>query len=193
MSRRNYSDKEKADALAVLKANGDNILRTSKDTGIPITTLWNWTRDRCGMNPDISIMGNDSKEELSNIFERVARKYLAHSESDLAVSSTYGNVAVMAAATATDKMQLLRGKPTEISGDESSTKTTLLTLIAFSAKEQGISESEVEKSFQRNYANKSHPLYNSELDPTVHPEVWKSGNLLNESADSEPEPTDAVS
>ena len=48
------------------------------------------------------------------MFERVARIYLGHAETDTVVAKTGGQAAVIAAAAATDKSQLLRGKPTNI-------------------------------------------------------------------------------
>ncbi len=53
---------------------------------------------------------------LDDLFERVARKYLAHALNSEVVKEAKGKEAVIAAATATDKMRLLRDLPTEIVG-----------------------------------------------------------------------------
>lgn len=45
MAKHSYTDAERAAALAVLQANGGNMLRTSKATGIPRTTLITWAGD----------------------------------------------------------------------------------------------------------------------------------------------------
>lgn len=172
--RRKYSDKEKADALAVLRSNGDNILKTSHETGIPITTLWNWAREKHGINADIPKLETESKEELSSIFERVARKYLAHSETELAVTSTYGNVAVMAAATATDKMQLLRGQPTEITanGDRVTfLQTELRRLRSVHADNYDAYDASV-RQLRSLFTDTTDPAYDPLLDYTKHPENW---------------------
>jgi benzoyl-CoA reductase/2-hydroxyglutaryl-CoA dehydratase subunit BcrC/BadD/HgdB len=54
------------------------------------------------------------EETLDNTFERIARQYLAHASEDEVIDATKGKDAVIAAATAVDKMRLLRGLPTEI-------------------------------------------------------------------------------
>lgn len=51
---------------------------------------------------------------LDDVFEEVARRYLAHAVKGDVVKDTKGKEAVIAAATAVDKMRLLRGLPTEI-------------------------------------------------------------------------------
>lgn len=51
---------------------------------------------------------------LDDLFEKVARKYLGHALNSEVVKETKGKEAVIAAATATDKMRLLRNLPTEI-------------------------------------------------------------------------------
>jgi transposase-like protein len=40
--KRRYTDQAKAAALALLGANGRNVSKTAADTGIPVTTLWQW-------------------------------------------------------------------------------------------------------------------------------------------------------
>lgn len=117
-ARRRYSDKERAAALAALTANAGNVLRTSRDTGIPRKTLELWGKEQAGGNllPGVADECQGKKEELSAIFERVARIYLKHAEGDEIVAETKGKDAIIAAATATDKHQLLEGKPTQIQG-----------------------------------------------------------------------------
>jgi len=115
--RRRYSDKERAAVLAALLANGGNVLRTSRDTGIPRKTIELWGKEQSTGNllPGVAAECQGKKEELSAIFERVARIYLKHAEGDEIVAETKGKDAIIAAATATDKHQLLEGKPTQIS------------------------------------------------------------------------------
>lgn len=114
--KRQYSDSDKARVLAVLDANGGNISLTAKQTGVPRNTLSDWSKGR-KIVPEVTEMRQDKKEELADVFERVARQYLDRALSDEAIGDTKGKDAVIAAATATDKMQLLRGKPTLIVAD----------------------------------------------------------------------------
>jgi hypothetical protein len=55
-----------------------------------------------------------ANEALDNVFEEVARRYLDHSVKPDVIDEVKGKDAVIAAATAVDKMRLLRGLPTEI-------------------------------------------------------------------------------
>lgn len=57
-----------------------------------------------------------AERALDDIFEDVARKYLAHATKDTVIADTRGKEAIIAAATAVDKMRLLRDMPTEIIG-----------------------------------------------------------------------------
>lgn len=57
-----------------------------------------------------------AEQALDDMFEAVARKYLAHAAQDDIVADTKGKDAVITAATAVDKMRLLRDLPTEIVG-----------------------------------------------------------------------------
>lgn len=59
-------------------------------------------------------MMDEAEETLDRIFERTARNYLRHANLDKTLSETKGKDAVIAAATALDKMRLIRGLPTEI-------------------------------------------------------------------------------
>ncbi len=110
--RRRYSDNDKATALAALDANGGNVAVTAKQTGIPRTTLIEWNDGR--VIPEVSELRHIKKEELADIYEDVTRLYLDRARDKSAIENTSGNAAILAAATATDKMRLLRGLPTEI-------------------------------------------------------------------------------
>lgn len=110
--RKQYSDKDKASALAVLDANNGNLSATAKLTGVPRKTLADWAKGR--VVPEVAELRHEKKEELADVFERVAYKYLARAEKDDVIDNTTGNSAVTTAAVAVDKMRLLRGLPTEI-------------------------------------------------------------------------------
>lgn len=55
-----------------------------------------------------------AEEALDMMFEAVARRYLTHATDDSVIANVKGKDAVIAAATAVDKMRLLRNLPTEI-------------------------------------------------------------------------------
>lgn len=59
---------------------------------------------------------SQAEQALDEIFEKVARRYLSHALEGDVVADTKGKDAIIAAATATDKMRLLRNLPTEIVG-----------------------------------------------------------------------------
>lgn len=72
---------------------------------------------------------------LDDVFEGVARKYLTHASKDSVVLDTKGKDAVIAAATAVDKMRLLRGLPTEI--------VQVLPILVSALENAGLSAAEV--------------------------------------------------
>ncbi len=106
MAKHSYTDAERAAALAVLQANGGNMLRTSKATGIPRTTLITWAGDveRQARMPEVERARFDLADvierELQAIFQAMATKR---------ADATYRELAT-AAGILTDKLHLLRGK-----------------------------------------------------------------------------------
>lgn len=112
MTKRQYSDNDKATALAVLDANGGNVSKTARETKIPPSTITEWRDGR--IHEDVTEIREVKRSELSDLFEAIAYKYLTRASDDTAIKSTTGKDAIIAAATATDKMRLLRGLPTEI-------------------------------------------------------------------------------
>lgn len=80
MAKHSYTDAERAAALAVLQANGGNMLRTSKATGIPRTTLITWAGDveRQARMPEVERARFDLADvierELQAIFQAMATK-----------------------------------------------------------------------------------------------------------------------
>jgi hypothetical protein len=113
VARRRYSDDERANALAALAANGGNVERTARQIGVPHKTLDNWSKGAC--HPAVAELGNRKKGSLSDAFEDVAWKLLgvAGTKAD----KLNAKDAVIAAATAVDKMRLLRDEPTGITDD----------------------------------------------------------------------------
>jgi len=117
MARREWSDSEKATALAALDANGGNVSHTARQLGIPRMTLADWAAGR--VTDDVTELRQEKKESLADAFEALARKLVAgvgvwvdqrleEGCNPATVGTTLGIVV--------DKMQLLRGDPTHIAG-----------------------------------------------------------------------------
>lgn len=115
--RRRYDDKFRASAVVMLEAAGypdksGALSQVGGHLSVPISTLRGWFTEQHNSPP--AELRNEKKAELADVFERVAYKYLTHAELDDVIEAVSGNAAVITAATAVDKMRLLRGLPTEI-------------------------------------------------------------------------------
>jgi transposase-like protein len=154
-TRRKYSDHEKAHALALLTANRGNVLRTSRELNIPERTLNDWSHlAENSMNPnskrpvspeyalEIVQLREEKEAALSDVFEGIARKYLARAGEDDVVAQTRGRDAVFSAAIAVDKCQLLRSQPTVITESSDSITSVLRDSIKLAARHDGLSEVE---------------------------------------------------
>jgi hypothetical protein len=117
MSKRQYSDNDKALALATLDANGGDVSKTSKTLKMPRKTLEDWSKGRkvCG---DVAEMRHVKKKELAEKLEEVAHaltgNILKRAESELSILVPMRDIAT-SLGIVVDKMQLLKGKPTAIS------------------------------------------------------------------------------
>lgn len=114
MARRKYSDRQKAEALALLDAANGNVTETSRQTGIPDSTIAQW-RDGRGINEDVvPDLREFKKKQLSAKFASIAHKFL-----DLAYEKTEDIKStgwMPGAGIATEKHLLLEGKATSIVG-----------------------------------------------------------------------------
>jgi truncated hemoglobin YjbI len=141
MSKRSYSDKEKASALAALDANGGNVNRTARQIGIGESTLRQWAKNQ-HVAADVADIREQKKEELGDIFERLTRKGLAYLEDNMS-SGRYGEISI-GVCQWTDKMQLLRGEATTISEtrSDSAQRDRLLAEAANLAEKHGVTPDE---------------------------------------------------
>ena len=119
--RRRYTDDDRATALAVLDSNNGNIARTARETGISQSTLRDWRDDP---HPDTAELRDQKRASLGALWEEVARAYIARALTEAAVKDTGAQSAITVAAIATDKLQLLSGKPTEINRHEHNERAT---------------------------------------------------------------------
>lgn len=112
MARRQYSDAEKAESLAALDANGGNVSKTARDLGLPRKTLAQWADDR-HIHQDVAELRQEKKIDLAARLEEIARQ-LAEAMPEKMATANLQQVAT-SMGIAIDKMQLLRGQPTNIS------------------------------------------------------------------------------
>ena len=109
-TKRRYSDEDKATALTVLAANNGDLRKTSRDTGVPFSTLRKWANNQ-GVNQSVITKGITKKKELSAELEDLAYKIVGVMPDKLD-SASLQQLATSLGITI-DKMQLLQGKPTE--------------------------------------------------------------------------------
>lgn len=137
MGKRQYSDSDKAAVLVALDANAGNVAKTSKQLGIPRQTIQEWSHNR-NVNNEVPNLRQIKKEELSVRFE-----HAVHEMVDV-LPSKRGKASLKDVATAigilTDKMQLLKGKPTSI--NESLTPEQKRERVKEVLKEEGILSSD---------------------------------------------------
>lgn len=115
-----YSDEYRATAIAMMVAEGypddaTAIKRVHGQLAVPkpnVRTLRYWYQHQHQPAPEKLIQ--EKKEDLSDLFEKVAEKYVRHAMKDDIVLKSSGAGAMTAAAIAVDKMRLLRNLPTEI-------------------------------------------------------------------------------
>jgi transposase-like protein len=111
MGKRQYSDAQKAEALAALDANGGNVKRTASLLGIPHKTLDDWSKE-LGINDDVAEIRAGKRGDLADRLEGIAHVLLDSIESKIP-DANLSNVSV-SFGIAVDKMRLLREQPTSI-------------------------------------------------------------------------------
>lgn len=126
MARREYSDEDKATALAALNANGGNVHRTAKDLGIPRATLARWSQG-VAINSNVSNLEQHKKRVLADELEEIAQQLagaLAGKMAEASLQQTATSLGIVI-----DKMQLLRGKPTAINEEVTDARDRLAHLV----------------------------------------------------------------
>lgn len=115
MARRSYSDKERAEALAVLdstkKGGVPNYSEASRLAGVPRKTIEEWDKGR--VNSDVAEIRQHKKGELADCLSVVAHELVEAIGGKIAEASLQQVATSMGIVV--DKMQLLRGEPTSIS------------------------------------------------------------------------------
>lgn len=120
-TRRRYSDREKAAALAIVDATG-SLTEAARISGIPDSTLCGWLSGKRDLtNPDVPLMraGYQLRPlDLAARFDEIAERATGEIVGRLRNSKEAKNVTlphlIRAAEVSVDKSQLLRGQPTQI-------------------------------------------------------------------------------
>ena len=105
MARRQYTDAERAAALAALDANADNVRRTARETGIPHGTLRRWARGE-GVTRAGAQLRTQKGADLADLYETHIRGVWGLLETK-AKDATYAQIATTIGIL-TDKMVALR-------------------------------------------------------------------------------------
>jgi hypothetical protein len=106
--RRQFSDNDKAAALAALDANGGNVYRTAKELNVPRSTLQEWANGR--VSHDVPELRQQKRQDLHELF--LEELYaIAGLLAEKRHEATYSQLAT-AAGIFTDKLQLLTGQAT---------------------------------------------------------------------------------
>jgi transposase-like protein len=107
MSKRQYSDEDKATALTALDANGGNVKRTANQLGIPHKTLDDWAKGR-NQNRAVADLRTRKRGSLADKFESLAHLIVDAMPSKIE-KATLSQCAV-SSGIATDKAIRLRGE-----------------------------------------------------------------------------------
>jgi transposase-like protein len=116
-NKRHYSDEDKATALTAISADKGNLSKTARELGIPVRTLSHWFHGRGIHKPELE-MSDNHKEPLSDKLEALA--YRLVDSLDKKLPSASAREIAIAIGIAIDKMQVLRGRPNEITHETSS-------------------------------------------------------------------------
>lgn len=109
VTKRQYTEDDKATALVLYEANGKNALRTARELEIPEPTLRKWVKGE-GVTNGVVQKKDQKRVDLSAGLEEVARKLIRAMPEKIA-DATLQQIATSLGITI-DKMQLLRGEPT---------------------------------------------------------------------------------
>ena len=113
VGQRKYTDREKAEALAIVDMQGGNVRKASQLTGIPEGTLYEWVGGR-RVNGDVPDLRESAKDRLLALFDSVVVATLESMLTDGSMARANFQQKAIAVGILTDKSQLLRGQATVI-------------------------------------------------------------------------------
>lgn len=108
---RQYSDNEKALALAELAAQGGNVSATARVLNIPERTLARWRESVREPDSYLATLADEKKEPLADMYQQIAERaagLLLHGDS---LERASAQQQALVSAVAVDKARLLRGEP----------------------------------------------------------------------------------
>lgn len=125
MAKRHYSDHDKAIALEIIARFGGEVTRECLATirqalaapDLNKSTVYRWAQSQpvaAESQPAKKAAADQATKALDVYFEDVARAMLAEAIKPETIGAMKGRDLVISAATAVDKMRLLRNMPTEI-------------------------------------------------------------------------------
>ena len=110
--RSTYTQEDKARILAVLAANGGNIKRTARETGVPVNTVRRWkTQNAQGAGPPPAVVAAAVGEFVDEAKE-VRGMALSLLKAKLAAGDVDARTAVTIVGILDDKVRLATGMPT---------------------------------------------------------------------------------
>ncbi len=128
---REYTDEERAAILANYRANGGNLKKTARESGVPAPTLRHWLKGvesgvEGGSTPKtiiserVPVLVGPASDRLAEACDRIAQKATGAVElPDLPVTNWRDAVSAMTVAgIAIEKSRLLRERATSITGKE---------------------------------------------------------------------------
>ena len=163
MPRRKYSDRERAEALAMYDACG-NLTEVSKATGIPDSTLSAWINHNQGLNDDIPDLRNFKRLDLASKLETIAHQCAGLLPERLPDANVREIVGAMGQSI--EKSQLLRGQATSITAEPDS-RAHLMRSIARLASKTGRSQYDIALDLAGTLGDRDDDDYSPDLDRAI--------------------------
>lgn len=113
-TRSRYSPSEKARVKAILDANGGNVKRTARETGMTPQTvrLWKQKWEREGVEPAVADVLPAITADIVDSIVRVRDKALLRLEAAIDADELKGRDLIVAVGVLTDKERLIQGQAT---------------------------------------------------------------------------------
>lgn len=116
MTKRTYSNQDRAAVYAALQVNDGNIKRTARETHVPISTVRDWKREweESGIPEPVAAVLPEVIEDIVDAFTRVRDKGLLSLERQIENDDLKGSALVAAVGMMTDKIRLYSGQATQV-------------------------------------------------------------------------------
>lgn len=119
MTRRQYTDEERAEILAIAEANGGDLLATEKQTGVNRKTIEYWVKKKA--NPKLEKLHQEKREELHERLDKIVWM-MTDGITEEKIKNSHVHHLTTAIGTLIDKSRLLKNQPTSIT-ENSNTHT----------------------------------------------------------------------